>query len=550
MVVLLALALVLIGVLAWQAYRAEELHQDTAGTILLDYAELGAEELASRILQQVDYYGATPLLGFLGQRLARDATAPLPSPEELQEQPRLRQAAALATALFTLDLGVGGDVATGGAVSDATIGWLRDTVPADLGTLGDEDWRFRTLFAVGVPGDPVIIYAVTPDAGEPVTAFGVVTTTAAFGAVIDAAIHRGPLLPSALTREHSADSSTAEMVLGPDGRTLYRSAIQYPYAVTAEAPVAPHLGGLTARVAIAPGMANTLIIGGTPTRRLPLLLALFLLGASMIAAAMILWRREQTLARLRSDFVSGVSHELRTPLAQIRMFAETLQLGRVRNESEQRRSLAIIDQETRRLTHLVENLLYFSRGERQTARVERRACDLGQLVAETVSNFTPLAMARHCEIATSIEAGVVCRADPDAIRQMVLNLLDNAVKYGPQGQVVRVAVRLNDGEPGIVVEDQGPGIPPAQYAKVWRRFWRSERHHASAIAGTGIGLAIVKELADLQGARVSVESADGGGARFLVSWPRDPDADGSERPVEPHRSEDPPAPVVQAVSIE
>ncbi len=553
MAVLLALALLLIGVLALQAYRAEEFHQDTAGTILKDYAELGAEVLASRVVQQVDYYGVSPLLNFLGQSLARDPTAPLPTPEDLEAQPRLRQAAGLVVAFFALDLHDNGDdrLTVGGTASGETRGWLSDTVMADLAATSDEDWRFRTLFGPASEDGSVVIYRVAREAGEPDVVFGILTTVAALGAAIDEAVHRSPILPSALTRGRAADSATAETVTGPNGATVYRSAIQYPSTYVATAPVAPHLGGMTVTVAIAPDMANTLIIGGAPTRRLPLLLTLFALAVGMIAAAMVLWRREQMLARLRIDFVSGVSHELRTPLAQIRMFAETLQLGRVRSEDERRRSLAIIDQETRRLTHLVENLLYFSRGESHASRVERQPCDLGRVVTETVNNFTPLATARHCEIAMTVEPGVIVRADPDAMRQMILNLLDNAVKYGPDGQVIRVSVQTVEGEPRIVVEDQGPGIPASQRAKVWQRFWRSERHQASAVAGTGIGLAIVKELAELQGARAWAEPGDGGGARFVLSWPAEPPMEEpGARDASDRTGDDRPAPVIQAASVE
>jgi signal transduction histidine kinase len=182
---------------------------------------------------------------------------------------------------------------------------------------------------------------------------------------------------------------------------------------------------MTATVALDPDLTESLIIGGSPLRRLPLLIALFVLCAAMIAAAMMLWRREQTVARLRSDFVSGVSHELRTPLAQIRMFAETLKLGRVRNEDERDRSLAIIDHEARRLTHLVENLLYFSRGERRAQRVETHVADLSEVVSETVATFRPLAAARQCEVVLEALPGVMAAVDVDAVRQMLLNLLDN-----------------------------------------------------------------------------------------------------------------------------
>ncbi|MBW8840193.1 MAG: histidine kinase, partial [Gemmatimonadetes bacterium] len=133
-----------------------------------------------------------------------------------------------------------------------------------------------------------------------------------------------------------------------------------------------------------------------------------------------------------------MSHELRTPLAQIRMFSETLVLGRVRSDEERLRSLAIIDQEARRLTHLVENLLHFSRSERQTAHIAPEPTALAPLVREVIDGFEPLAAARGARLSAAVPEDLVVPADPGAVRQMLLNLLDNAVKYCPAGQEIRI----------------------------------------------------------------------------------------------------------------
>src|SRR2546429_6421462 len=131
-------------------------------------------------------------------------------------------------------------------------------------------------------------------------------------------------------------------------------------------------------------MAPRTVTGGSPRWTLPMLLSLLAITAGLVVGALLQLRREYELSRLRADFVSGVSHELRTPLAQIRMFSETLLLGRVRSEEEGRRSLEIIDQEARRLTHLVENLLHFSRSERQVTRLSPARAPLAPLVQEAL----------------------------------------------------------------------------------------------------------------------------------------------------------------------
>jgi len=251
-------------------------------------------------------------------------------------------------------------------------------------------------------------------------------------------------------------------------------------------------------------------------------LGVLLLTAGLIVTALVQLRRESDLARLRTDFVSGVSHELRTPLAQIRMFGETLLLGRVRSDTERRRSLEIIDQEARRLTHLVENLLHFSRSERQAHHVTPEPTWMAPLVRSVVEAFTPLAAPRRARLRTDLAEGVVAAVDAEAFRQMLLNLLDNAVKYGPEDQTVTVTLAAADaaGRVRVSVDDQGPGVPPAERERVWERFWRLERDRGSAVAGTGIGLAVVRELAALHGGRAWVEDPPAGrGARFALELP-------------------------------
>jgi signal transduction histidine kinase len=240
--------------------------------------------------------------------------------------------------------------------------------------------------------------------------------------------------------------------------------------------------------------------------------------------AILQLRRERALSRLRSDFVSRVSHELRTPLTQIRMFAETLLLDRVRSEEERRRSLEIIDRESRRLASLVENVLRFSRGERGEDRVEVRPRDVVPLVRRLLFDFQPLTSGR-ARLVASLPERAEALADEDALQQILLNLLDNAVKYGPDGQEIRLAVEAEGNRVRFSVEDQGPGIPPGERERIWERFHRLPRDRESAVAGTGIGLAIVRELARLQGGSTRVEEGGRGGARFVVELPAAPAAE-------------------------
>lgn len=242
-----------------------------------------------------------------------------------------------------------------------------------------------------------------------------------------------------------------------------------------------------------------------------------MITSGLIAVALVQLRRERELVRLRTDFVSGVSHELRTPLAQIRMFGETLLLNRVRSAEEHRRSLEIIVQESQRLTHLIENVLQFARADRGATKVTAKPERLDVLLHDIVDGFEPLARSKRVSIARQIDRDIVAPIDAGATRQIVLNLLDNAVKYGPPEQTFVVSCGCDHGVATIAVEDEGPGVPDADTARIWDPFYRFARE-GGATGGTGIGLAIVKRLAEMQGGRVRAERV-ARGARFVIELP-------------------------------
>jgi signal transduction histidine kinase len=253
----------------------------------------------------------------------------------------------------------------------------------------------------------------------------------------------------------------------------------------------------------------------------------------LVAIGLLQLRREQELARLREDFVASVSHELRTPLAQVRMFAETLRLGRVRSEGERARSLEIIDQEARRLTHLVENILLFSRSERHLVRLSPRPCVLSAEVREALLSFAPIADARRVHVVQALDDDSCAVVDVEAFRQIVLNLVDNAIKYSPADGTVRVSLAPQGDVVRLEVEDEGPGIPLADAERIWAPYFRLERDVSSAVAGSGIGLAVVRDLVQRHGGRTGVERRVRGepGSRFFIELPRSPIMDAAAPPL-------------------
>ncbi len=245
---------------------------------------------------------------------------------------------------------------------------------------------------------------------------------------------------------------------------------------------------------------------------------LILLGLGILLgilfSVLYLERRERAVLSVLNEFTSSVSHELRTPLAQILLFAETLELNRARDEQKRKEAVRIIAQEARHLSHVVENLLLFSRARRDMLHIETELVPLGPAVHEVLELFQQQPEGQVVTIQTRLAENVQVPLHRGALQQVLLNLLENAVKYGPPGQTVTVATELDGGHARLLVEDQGPGIPKADQARVWEPFVRlGSRNGAS---GTGVGLAVVKELVMAHQGRCWIDPLYGPGCRVVV----------------------------------
>ena len=523
---LLVLAFGVAVILAIQAYDVARSHRAQADRVLRDYAGLAAARVALRSAQQIYYYGINPTLKELQRAHEMAPSRPLPAPTALHSEVWEMEAGTKLSLpmrfTFRIDLPTGKLETSGEPPSAPTRAWLLDSLPAHFRSVYDTSWHQGAILGPPSPNGErhYLAYTVLRDRSKTLrTAVGFDANPAGLGPFFATATEKFPLLPRPLTAGVQYDSMGSFIITDQFGMELYRSPAQYTSPFTGRDTIGTDMGNLFATATLRPEVADQLIIGGLPRSRLPLILGLLGMTAVLIGTALVQLRREYELARLRSDFISGVSHELRTPLAQIRMFSETLVLGRVRTEEEEQRSLAIIDQEARRLTHLVENLLHFSRSERQVARVAPEPTSIAPLVQEVIEGFAPLAAARGVTLQAAVTEGLVAPVDPGAMRQMLLNLLDNAVKYGPNGQTVTVGATRENGTARVWVDDCGPGVPSADREHVWDRFWRLERDRGSAVAGSGIGLAVVRELAGLHHGRTWVEDAQTGGSRFVVELP-------------------------------
>jgi signal transduction histidine kinase len=221
--------------------------------------------------------------------------------------------------------------------------------------------------------------------------------------------------------------------------------------------------------------------------------------------------------------VASISHELRTPLAQMRLYLETLRLGRFTTDAQREWSLDNVERETTRLGHLVERVLRVSRTGRASPD-PRVPTDVRAEVERLVAEFQPLADARDVRIDAQLHDVPTADLQPDALRHVVLNLLDNAVKYGPRGQVVRVRLGGSEvrgsggsGEVRLEIADEGPGIPVEDRERIWRPYHRGST--ASGTAGSGVGLSVVHDVVAQHGGRAWVDdSPPGHGARIVITF--------------------------------
>jgi two-component system OmpR family sensor kinase len=226
--------------------------------------------------------------------------------------------------------------------------------------------------------------------------------------------------------------------------------------------------------------------------------------------------REASENKLR-QFLADASHELRTPLASIRGYAELFRLGALDDEADRAKALGRIEGEAARMGVLVEDLLMLARLD-EVADAPHVPVDLAPLVRDAVSDARAIAPERAIE--AHADAAVTVSGDAHQLRQVLANLMRNALTHTPEGTPVEVSARREDGEVRLEVRDHGPGLPPAEDPRaLFGRFWRAEGGRTRGKGGAGLGLAIVAAIVDAHGGRVEAADAPGGGASFVIRLP-------------------------------
>jgi signal transduction histidine kinase len=224
--------------------------------------------------------------------------------------------------------------------------------------------------------------------------------------------------------------------------------------------------------------------------------------------------REKHIARLRSDFISNVTHELKTPLTSIRMYAESLMMGRVKSDQVQKEYLSVVVNETDRLKRMINNILEFSKMEKGKPEYHFVNSNIATILKSAIQEMNYWLDKEGFDVVTELDDKIFARVDPEKIKQAIDNLLSNAIKYSTDTKRISIRLFQKSDNVCIEVEDQGIGIAKNKLSQIFEEFYRIEQKES--ISGTGLGLTVVKEIIEAHGGTIKVESEIGKGSKFVI----------------------------------
>lgn len=501
------------------AVRASREQREAAKRTLDAYARFASYLFATRV--HLMARERTVLQAFVKLGPDDPWTGPLPPVTVIPAIPDTGEACAHSKQFpiyrFRLDIPSGALTIVGGTPSAQAMHLIRDSIPKLAVTPAVASWHFGYLFLESKIPEAIAYSPVRDSTGRVLAVYGYRSCYGTYDVWDFMIVHRNArIVPPFLTEGMPTDSILALNVSDIHGRPLYAAPAQRGVVVALGTDTIPQLGDVVVQVGLRPRVANRLVVGGLPSSGLPDSFLVLVASIVFALATLTMLRREFRLVESREMFLANVSHELRTPLQHILLFVQILRLKRTRSEAERDKAIEIIETETQRLIRLADNVLGVVRTSRP--RLTLQTVDAATVAARAAELCNPLAQARSMTIEVDA-VPAMATADPEALKQVLVNLIDNAVKYGPNGQAIWIGVRVEPAEVQVWVQDSGPGIAPRDRDRVWRPFVRLDTP-GDATAGAGIGLTIVRELVELMNGRAEIHDTADGGVRISIFLPR------------------------------
>ncbi|MCZ6503101.1 MAG: ATP-binding protein [Gammaproteobacteria bacterium] len=516
--VLLALLLVVSLSLAWQAISSVSSHQRTVAAVLEDYSTLIIDDYVRALQIKVGYEGIYKAVGLL------TSNGLIEGGRQTWE-------------------GVEIDV----LLKDVELpaGWLQSVFivgnsaqPQELYGKVDKNLA-ESIAKLSLPPEPPfeVVHLeqgsttglqVLIKSGE-TSGLVLVFKSAVVGEILKEVFAIARLLPAALGDTGALRPYIFLKVTDPAGRVVFKTGMSSTdgnrVSRTMDASYSGLYAGFTVTTSINSDVAEVLEIAESPWGSNMRIAVLLIIALLLGLLSFVLIRRERQLIEMRSDFIARVSHELRTPLTQIRMFTESILLDRLPDEESRARALKIIDRETLRLSRLVENILSFSKLWKQSVPAEPGSYNLCELLYRVKDEFELQLEASGDSLSIKCDESLEVDYNREAMTQVLTNLVDNAIKYGPEGQAISIIVSRESSHLKIDIVDQGPGIPAIEQKYIWQAYYRLKREKDRAISGTGIGLAVASDMSHEIGADLIVDSK-GCGSVFSMVFESGASADG------------------------
>jgi len=491
--------LVLGGVTFRTTFQIEKLRQQSVVEATLSLANEKVDRLDKRVIEEDNAVLEKAELSALGSLPRRWL------PSASRETPTVRAILVLDPQTPAHDVLAFASRAGGGPEDDAFRRLLVERIYPDL-SLGEPFDELRHLHKVYGGQSYLISYSLRTNAAHP---------------YLVVAWHDVPRIVHEVLPRLFADAagSSRVNVIDEDGRVVFGPPLRGG-EFTVGRPFPTTLYNWRLQVTLASAQE----LGARVERRRVLEMLMVGLSCVVVIAGMavviIAAELERRLSALKSDFVANVSHELKTPLSLVRMFGELLLSGRVASDDKRREYLQIIVNESERLTALIENVLDFAKFERGKSAFEFHEGDLGQAVARAAEVYRYRAEREGVEVEVSVAPKLpITMFDERALELLLMNLLDNALKYAKDGKRVLIEVRAAKSGLELRVIDKGPGIPATERRRIFDRFVRGSAGADKQVRGSGIGLALVKHIAESHGGKAWVESEVGEGSTFIVTLP-------------------------------